>query len=116
MKLERDFALLVKEGYGSFEWRIRPGRKGEKFFLPNDRGRLRVCLDAIETIYWQSDESDRRTIAGQMLEVSNQIAANSKSYLSQGLPAVGISSGFLPAKAARRASVRGTRPAVDSSK
>src|SRR5256885_7394436 len=60
MKLERDFALLVKEGYGSFERRIRPGRKGEKFFLPNDRGRLRVCLNAIETVYQLSDESDRR--------------------------------------------------------
>ena len=110
MKLERDFALLVKEGYGSFEWRIRPGRKGEKFFQPSDRGRLRVYLDKIESIYRLSDESDRRNIVRHVLEVSEQIAASSESYLSQGLPAVGIGVGFLPAEAARRAKLHETDP------
>lgn len=113
MKLERDFTLLVKEGYGSFEWRVRPGRKGEKFFLPNDRGRLRVYLDEIESVYRLSDEFDRKNIVRQALEVSKKIATDSKSYLSQGLPAVGIGSGFLPCELARSASVRETHPAMD---
>ena len=115
MKLERDFTLLVKEGYGSFEWRVRPGRKGEKFFLPNDRGRLRVYLDEIESVYRLSDEFDRKNIVRQALEVSKKIATDSKSYLSQGLPAVGIGSGFSPSEQARRASIRETHPSMNSS-
>src|SRR5438128_1520304 len=59
MRLERDYASLVKEGYGSFTWRRRAKGKGEKVFIPNNRGRLLHYLQEIDAVFQLSDSKDQ---------------------------------------------------------